>query len=64
MARFILRVIRNSLPEMPDVVDEVNEPIVRSVPPGVLMAEIVQLKLKLAEREKEIEDLKLEAKVG
>jgi hypothetical protein len=28
------------------------------------MAEIVQLKLKLAEREKEIEDLKLEARVG
>ena len=64
MARFILRVLNKTLPELPDIAEEVMEPIVRSEPPGVLMAEIVHLKLKLAEREKEIEDLKLEARVG
>ena len=38
MARFILRVIRGTLPEISDIVEEENEPIFKSVPPDVLMA--------------------------
>ena len=41
MARFILQVISGTLPEIPDAVEEEDEPILPSAPPGVLMAEIV-----------------------
>ena len=64
MARFILQVINGTLPEIPDAIEEEYEPILPSVPPIVLMAEIAKLKLKLAARDQEIEDLKLEARVG
>ena len=64
MARFILQVINGTLPEIPDAIEEEYEPILPSVQPIVLMAEIAKLKLKLAARDQEIEDLKLEARVG
>lgn len=64
MARFILQVLNNKLPEIPGVIEDENESVFESVPRGVLNAEIVQLRLMLAERNKEIVQLKLEAGVG
>jgi hypothetical protein len=40
MARFILRVLKKTLPEIPIVDEEVIDPIIRSEPKGVLMAKI------------------------
>ena len=58
MARFILQVLNGTLPEIPGVVEEENEPRFATEPPGVIKAENVQLKLMLAARDKEIESLK------
>jgi len=38
MARFILRVLKKDLPEIPDIVEEMLDPVIQCERPGVMMA--------------------------
>ena len=64
MARFILRVLKKDLPEIPDIVEEMLDPVIQCERPGVMMAQMQQQKLIIEAREREIDDLKKQIRVG
>ena len=62
MARFIIRTLKKTLPEIPDEVQPHEENVQRFVqsPPCVLQSEIVELKAILRQKDLMIKDMKQE----